>query len=88
MERGAVSDKRRRRDDGTDSRAPRGYELLTNPLAIDGTPVVLSASDLIETDCPLLGSPTVELSGEPEKLNNGKRHIGYMCYAVAPKDRA
>lgn len=86
MQRGGVNAKQRREGTGGDARVVRGYELLAQPNDENGDPVVLSASALVQTDCPLLGSPTLELSGEPEKLNNGTRHIGWMAYADKPKD--
>lgn len=88
MERGAVAPERRRRTSGTDARVARGYELLADMVDEAGAPVVLSASALVETDCPLLGSPTLELDGEPERLNDGEEMIGWMCFAQKVKDAA
>lgn len=88
MERGAVSPERRRRTNGTDAVVARGYELLADTVDEAGVPVVLSASSLVETECALLDSPTLELDGEPEKLNDGEEHIGWMAYAAKARDRA
>ena len=78
----------RRRNDSTASRAGRTYEFLCQPIADDGTPIVLTASSLVETECDLLGSPVIELDGEPEFLNNGDEAIGWMAYATIAKDRS
>jgi hypothetical protein len=86
MERGGPADKRRRGQ--TDARVPRGYELLTDTTATDGTAVVLTASSLVESECAILGSPTLELSGAPEKLTDGVEHIGWFAFAVKPGDAA
>lgn len=89
MERGGPASKRRRRPpEGTDAVVKRGYELLASPVDLAGAAVVLTASSLVETDCPILGSPTLELDGKPEKLTNGVRHIGWMSYAVEARDAA
>lgn len=88
MERGGVSAESRRRANSTEARVARGYELLADTIDAAGQPVVLSASSLVETDCPILGSPTLELDGQPEKLNNGVDFIGWMAYAAKAKDAA
>jgi hypothetical protein len=88
MERGGPAGKSRRRPEGSDARVARGYEILADTVDELGAPVVLSASDEVETDCPILGSPTFELSGRPEKLTDGRRHIGWLAYSVDPGDAA
>lgn len=88
MERGGPAAKSRRRPDGSDARVARGYELLAAPVDVNGDPVVLSASDEVETDCPILGSPRFELAGRPEKLTDGRRHIGWLAFSVDPGDAA
>jgi hypothetical protein len=82
MESGGVAAETRRRPGSTEARVARGYELLAGPVDETGATVVLSASSVVETDCPVLGSPTLELSGDPEKL------IGWMAAAVKAKDAA
>jgi hypothetical protein len=66
---------------------PRGYELLADVVDEAGTPVVLSASSLVETDCVILGSPSFEL-GAVEKLTNGRDHLGWLAFSVDPSDAA
>jgi hypothetical protein len=88
MERGGPAAKQRRRAEGTDARVPRGYELLADTVDETGAPVVLSASSLVETDCPVLGSPSFELDGRPERLTNGRRLIGWRAFSVDPGDAA
>jgi hypothetical protein len=89
MERGGVGGRDRRRGgQATDARTERGYELLAGPVDEAGAPLVLEAGDLVETECPVLGSPTVELAGRPEKLNQGDEHIGWVAYATVAGDQA
>lgn len=91
MERGAVAPKRRREpEQTTGARVERGYEMLLDSIDDDsGAPVAKPpASAVFETECEILGNPTIELSGEPETLTNGVALIGYMAYGDVPKDRA
>jgi len=89
MERGAVAAKSRRGQQTTEARVQRGYELLIGPVDEDGAPVEKpTASARFETDCPILGNPTIELSGEPEVLTNGVDLIGYMAYGDVPGERS
>lgn len=88
MERGGPAGKSRRRPDGTDARVARGYELLADAVDESGAPVVLAASNLVETDCPILDSPSFELASRPEKLTDGVEHIGWLAYSVMPSDAA
>lgn len=88
MERGGPASKSRRRPQSTEAVVERGYELLADTVDQAGGPVVLTASSLVETDCEVLGSPTLELSTRPEKLTNGVDHIGWLAYAAAPSDAA
>jgi hypothetical protein len=87
MRRGSVAPKTRRRPGaGSDARVVAGFEVLADTIDDDGHDVVLTASSRLETDCPVLGSPTLELSGEPEPLNDGTNLIGWLAYADLPKD--
>jgi hypothetical protein len=88
MERGGPAGKSRRRPEGTDARVARGYELLADAVDEAGAPVVLSASDVVETECSVLGSPTIELSTKPERLTDGEELIGWLAYSVDPSDAA
>lgn len=88
MERGGVNAKRRRGQNTTDAKVTADYELLADYVDENGDPVVLTASNVVETDCDLLGSPVLELSGKPEHLNNGRREIGWMAFANRAKDAA
>lgn len=88
MERGGVSARTRRRAQmSSEARVGRGYELLLEPVDRAGAPIAPKAGDVVQTDCPILGSPTIELDGEPENLNDGEEPIGFLCYATKPKDR-
>lgn len=80
--------KGRRRPESTDARAVAPYEILADAVDEDGVPVVLTASSRLETECDVLGSPTLELAGKPEKLNDGEEHIGWYGRANVPKDAA
>jgi hypothetical protein len=87
MRRGSVAPKVRRRPGaGSDARVIEGFEILADTVAEDGTDVALTASMRLETDCPVLGSPVLELSGSPEPLNDGTNLIGWLAYADLPKD--
>lgn len=88
MERSGPAAKGRRRPSGTDSRVARGYELLADAVDEAGAAVVLSASDLVETECAILDSPSFELDVKPEKLTDGVEHIGWLAYSVVPSDAA
>lgn len=88
MERGGPAGKSRRRPEGTDARVARGYELLADTVDENGAAVVLTASAEVETDCPVLGSPSFELDGRPERLTNGRRLIGWRAFSVDPSDAA
>jgi hypothetical protein len=88
MERGGVAAERRRRTNSTDAKVSRGYELLVDTVDETGAAVTISASSIVETDCPILGSPTLELEGEPERLNNGTLAIGWVAFAQKAKDAA
>ena len=92
MERGGVSAKTRGSDGGetsTEARVSRAYELLLGSQDETGIPVARpSASATFETDCPILGSPTIPLDGDPEVLNNGTDLIGYLCYGEVPLERS
>lgn len=88
MQRGAVSPERRRRAESSASRVARGYEILLAPVDEDGTPVTVTASSVLECEAEILASPTLEISGEPELLNDGEERIGWLLWADAPKDRS
>jgi hypothetical protein len=90
MERGAVASKRRREPEATtEARVERGYEILLDFIDLAGDPVQKpTAAATFETDCPVLGDPTITLSGEPEHLTNGVREIGWMCWGDVPKERS
>lgn len=88
METTGAPAKNRRQPGSADARVVEPYELLAMPAAEDGSPVELTASSLVETDCPLLGSPTLLLAGRPEKLNDGETHIGWRALANVPADAA
>jgi hypothetical protein len=88
MERGGPAGEARRRPQTTEASVVRGYELLADTVDETGAPVVLSASSIVETDCPVLGSPVLELATRPEVLTNGRRVIGYQAFAAAPSDAA
>ena len=89
MERGGVAAKARRRPQTSDARVERGYEILLDTVDVDGFAIEKpKATAIVETDCPVLGSPTIQLSGEPEALNNGVDLIGYMAYGDVPADAA
>jgi hypothetical protein len=91
MERGAVAAKSRAggQQPSSEARVQRGYELLVGPEDEAGADVERpTASSTFETDCPALGSPTIELSGEPEVLNDGEDLIGYVCFGDVPEDRS
>lgn len=88
MERGGVAGKSRARENSTEARVVRGYELLLYTTDEHGDPVDKpTAAAVFETDCPVLGSPTIALSGEPEVLNNGVDLIGYSCQGDVPAER-
>jgi hypothetical protein len=88
MERGGVAGKSRRGSQQAAERVDRGYELLIDTVdMVGGAPVELTASAVLETDCPVLGNPVVQLSGDPEVLNNGSELIGFLAYGDAVKDR-
>lgn len=86
MERGGPASKVRRRENSTDAKVPRGYELLVAPKDENGDAVVITTGAVVQTECPVLGSPTIELSTAPEVLTNGRRLIGYFAFAVKTKD--
>ena len=89
MERGGVAAKTRGRPDSTEARVARGYELLLDFIDELGEFVAKPpASAVFETDCPILGNPRIELSGEPEILNDGEELIGYMAFGDVPAERA
>lgn len=89
MERGSVAAKGRRSPETTAARVERGYEVLLDFVDLAGAPVAKpTASAVFETECAVLGNPTVHLSGEPEVLTNGVRLIGYLCHGDVPKDRS
>lgn len=91
MERGGVSSKARSGSGGAsaEARVARSYELLLGAVDETGVPVTFpTASAEFETDCPILGSPTIPLDGDPEVLNNGVDLIGYLIYAEVPLDRS
>lgn len=87
MERGAAREGRRRQS-STDARVARGYELLASPTDENGELVVLTASCEVETDCPVLGSPTIQLDAQPELLTNGTERIGWAATGVKVGDAA
>lgn len=72
-----------------DVRVARGYELLLGAVDENNDPVAKpTASDVFETDCPILGNPTIPLAGDPEVLNTGTDLVGYDCYGEVPLERA
>lgn len=89
MERGSVAPKSRRWPYTTEARIVRGYELLLDGVDEFGDVVAKpTASAVFETDCPVLGSPVLTLSGETEVLTNGEDLIGYLCHADVPAERS
>lgn len=88
MESTSAPAKSRRRGESSDARAVAAYEVLADTVAEDGSPVVLTASSRLETECAVLDSPTLELADKPEKLNDGETHIGWFGRANVPKDAA
>lgn len=89
MLRGAVSPKSRGANVSTEARTVRGYELLLEAEDETGAPIdAPTANSVFETDCPVLGNPTITLNGEPEWLNNGDELFGYMAYGDVPLERA
>lgn len=89
MERGGVAAKARRFATSTAAVAERGYEVLLDTVDVNGNAVeVPAAGAVLETDCDVLGSPTIALSGIPEILNNGDELIAILCYGDIPKDSA
>lgn len=89
MERGGVAAKARGTGGSTEARVVRSFELLIGAEDESGAAVEEpTASGLYETDCDVLGSPTVVLSGDPELLNDGDDLIGFLCWAEVPKERS
>jgi hypothetical protein len=89
MERGGVATKARGGQDSTEARVARSYELLLGASDEMGGPVALpTGSSVFETDCPILGSPTIPLDGDAELLNNGTDLIGFLCYGDVPLERS
>lgn len=90
MERGAVSPKRRRAPEAsTQARVERGYELLIDAIDMAGAVVEKpTAAAVFETDCPILGNPVIQLSGETEILTDGRRLIGFLALGDVPAERA
>lgn len=90
MERGGVAPGSRRSQFSTAERVSQGFEMLLDTVDDEtGADVdVPVAGSTWETDCPVLGSPTLTLSGDGDTLNNGSELIAYDCYATVPKDRA
>jgi hypothetical protein len=88
--RGSQS-KRRRAQEATEANVTVPYEVLLAPeVTVGGVTqaVTLTASAILETDCPVLGNPTLELAGEPEPLNDGEGLIGWYGQASIAKDVA
>lgn len=89
MLRGSVTPKTRGANTSSEARVAQGYELLLAPADETGAPFDdPTASMVFETDCAILDSPTLELNGEPERLNDGVQLIGWLCYGDVPLDRA
>jgi hypothetical protein len=89
MERGGVASKSRRGQATVAAVVERGYELILDSEDENGQEYPRpTASALFETDCPILGSPLVVVTGEPEVLNNGDDLIGYLLTADVAKDRS
>lgn len=87
MERGGVALKSRRAPETTAAVVQRGYEVLLDTVDETGASVdPPGAGAVLETDCDVLGSPTIVLSGAPELLNNGAEMIAILCYGDVPKD--
>jgi hypothetical protein len=90
------SSKRRRAPDATEAVVNLPFEVLVAPTVLvpDGAggvveeAVELTGSAILETDCPVLGDPTLELSGTPELLNDGEDRIGWFGQATIAKDVA
>lgn len=83
--------KRRRGQDSTAAAVTAAYEVLIAPtVRVDAVeqPVVITASSILETDCPVLGSPTIEMVGRPELLNDGEDPIGWFGQANEHRDAA
>jgi hypothetical protein len=75
----------RRDRDETRSRSEDRYELLAYHVDVDGAPVELSQADVIRAVAPVLTPPgglLLEVDGQPEKLNNGSRVIGWRAICV------
>lgn len=69
--------------------AKTAYELLLAPVDEFGAPVeVPAAGGVWETDCEVLGSPTLHLESAGETLTNGRRPYGYLAYGGKPGDGA
>jgi hypothetical protein len=89
MERGSVAAKARPRSGSTEARVDRGYEILLDDSDEDGLDYARpTASMVLETDCPILGNPVIQLSGEPEVLTNGDDLLGYYLFGDVVKDRS
>lgn len=89
MERGGVAAKARGAQASTEARVARSYEMLLGSEDENGAAVEQpTASSVFETDCPVLGSPTIPLDGDPEVLNDGDTLIGYLVYGDVPLERS
>jgi hypothetical protein len=89
MGRGGVAPKTRAANVSTEAGVQGAYELLLGPVDEDSNPIQApTASSVFETDCPVLGSPTISLNGEPEILTNGADLYGFLCYGDVPLDRS
>lgn len=89
MGRGSVAPKARGGTASTEAHVTGAYELLLGSLDETGVAVEPpTASSVYETDCAVLGSPKLELNGEPETLTNGVELLGYLAYGDVPLDRS
>jgi hypothetical protein len=65
------------------------YEFLAQPVDVEGNPVTIGPSDRIRfIDAGPLGSPTIDVDGQPELLNNGVYIIGWYGFGVLVEEAA
>ena len=89
MERGGVSAKARTDAADSEARVARSYEILVGCVDETGAAVTFpTGSTTLQTDAPILNSPTIPLDGDPEVLNDGTKVIGFLCYGEVPLDRS
>jgi len=65
------------------------YEFLAETTDFNGDPVVIDASARIYfSDAGPLGTPTIDVTGQPELLNDGQQEIGWYGYGLKVADTA